>query len=156
MNRSGLETLVGVLVLAVAGAFTWYAVTTTGSGVGGASYELTARFDRVDGVAVGADVRVSGVKVGSVTGLTLDPSDYFVRMRFSVPATLKLPEDTVATITSDGLLGSRYLKLVTGNADEMIAPGGQVTRTQPPVDVIDLISRFAFSSGGGGGAAQRD
>jgi phospholipid/cholesterol/gamma-HCH transport system substrate-binding protein len=153
VSRSILESAVGFAVLAVAGGFAWYAATISGSAFGSKGYEITARFDRVGGVSVGSDVRLSGVKVGSVAKIVLDPESYFVDLTLSLPNSLKIPSETVVQITSDGLLGGRYVSLLPGNDDRMLKPGERLSRTQAPVDLIDLVSRFAFSSGSSGGAS---
>lgn len=150
MNRSILESAVGFAVLLVAGGFAWYAANVSGSAFSAKGYEIIARFDRVGGVSVGSDVRLSGVKVGSVAKIVLDPETYSVDLTLSLPSTLKIPSETVVQITSDGLLGSRYVSLVPGNDDRIIKPGERLSRTQAPVDLMDLVSRFAFSSGSSG------
>ncbi len=152
MNRSILESGVGLLVLLVAGGFAWYAANVSGTTFGRGGYEIVARFDRVGGVAVGSDVRLSGVKVGSVAKIVLDPESYSVDLTLSLPTTLKIPSETVVQITSDGLLGSRYVSLVPGNDEKILKPGERLTRTQAPVDLMDLVSRFAFSGGSSGGS----
>jgi len=147
MNRSLLESAVGFAVLLIAGGFAWYAATISGSSLGAAGYDIVARFDRVGGVSIGSDVRLSGVKVGSVAKIALDPESFSVDLTLTLPKTLKIPSETVVQITSDGLLGSRYVSLVPGNDDKILKPGDRLTRTQAPVDLLDLVSRFAFSSG---------
>jgi phospholipid/cholesterol/gamma-HCH transport system substrate-binding protein len=147
VNRSLLESAVGFAVLIVAGGFAWYAATISGSAFGAKGYEIVARFDRVGGVSVGSDVRLSGVKVGSVAKIVLDPETYSVDLTLSLPNNIKIPSETVVQITSDGLLGSRYVSLVPGNDDRMLKPGERIARTQAPVDLMDLVSRFAFSTG---------
>ena len=115
--------------------------------MGSAGYEILARFDRVGGISVGSDVRLSGVKVGSVAKIALDQDNFTVDLTLSLPKTLKIPSETVVQITSDGLLGSRYVSLVPGNDDKILKAGERLTRTQAPVDLIDLVSRFAFGTG---------
>jgi len=153
VNRSFLESAVGLIVLLVAGGFAWYAASVSGSAFSGKGYEILARFDRVGGVTVGSDVRLSGVKIGSVAKIALDPESYSVDVTLSLPSNLKIPSETVVQITSDGLLGSRYVSLVPGNDDRMLKPGERLTRTQAPVDLMDLVSRFAFSSGSSSGSS---
>jgi phospholipid/cholesterol/gamma-HCH transport system substrate-binding protein len=148
MKRNAVETIMGAVVLVVAALFLFFAYTT--SEVGAVSgYELGARFDRVGSLRTGADVRISGIKVGTVTGQTLDPKTFEAVVRLSVQPNLKLPVDTVAAITSSGLLGSDFLALTPGNEDETIKPGGTIGHTQPPMDLQSLIGQYIFSQGGG-------
>ena len=143
-QRNLAETLTGAVVLVVAVGFLGYAVANTGrTPVSG--YSLHARFDRIDGMAVGADVRVAGVKVGSVTSARVDPQTYQAEIGFTVQNAVKLPRDTSAEITSDGLLGGKYLALVPGGDETMLAAGGSVTITQSAVSLEQLLGKFIFS-----------
>ena len=143
-QRSLAETLTGAVVLVVAVGFLSYAVANTGrTPVSG--YSLLARFDRIDGLAVGADVRVAGVKVGSITAARVNPQTFQAEVAFTVQNAVKLPRDTSAEITSDGLLGGKYLSLVPGGDDRMLAAGGIVTITQSAISLEQLLGKFIFS-----------
>ncbi|HEY8351887.1 MAG TPA: outer membrane lipid asymmetry maintenance protein MlaD [Sphingomonadales bacterium] len=145
MKHNLVETLMGALVLAAAGFFLFFAYTNTSlRTVDG--YELTARFDRVDGLVNGADVRLSGIKVGTVVAQELDPRSYSAIVRMHIDPAVRLPEDTFARITSSGLLGSNYLALSPGASDVMLEPGDEIIETQGAVDLLTLLSKFA--SGG--------
>ena len=146
MGRSLVETIIGGVVLSVAVLFLVFAYRTADIGaVDG--YELMARFDRVDGLQSGSDVRVSGIKVGTIVGQTLDPQTFLAVVRMSIEDSVKLPVDTTAEVLSDGLLGSKYLALVPGGEDKNIEPGGEVKYTQGPVSLESLIGRLIFSAG---------
>ena len=143
-GRNFGELAAGAAVLAVALGFLGYAVVNTGrSSVGG--YALHARFDRIDGLAVGSDVRMAGVKIGSVVSTGVDPKTYQAMVRFSVASTLRLPRDSSAEVTSDGLLGGKFLALVPGGDDKMLADGGEVTITQSALSLEQLLGKFIFS-----------
>jgi phospholipid/cholesterol/gamma-HCH transport system substrate-binding protein len=145
MNRNVIETIMGGVVLIVAVVFLLFAYTSSNTrAVSG--YEVTAKFSRVDGLNSGADVRLSGIKVGSVVQQTLDPQTFEAVVRFTVRDSVKLPKDTAARILSDGLLGGNYLSLEPGGDDETIPPGGQIEHTQDPVNIADLLGRFVFGS----------
>jgi len=96
----------------------------------------------------GGDVRVSGIKVGSVLGTTLDPKTFLATVTMSVEPSVTLPDDTVAEIVSSGLLGDKYLSLVPGGSDKDIAPGGRVKFTQSSVSIEHLIGQMMFSPPG--------
>lgn len=148
MKRNAVETVMGGVVLVVAALFLFFAYTTSEvRAVSG--YELTARFDRVGSLRNGADVRISGIKVGTVTHQALDPKTFEAVIRLSVQPDLRLPIDTVAAITSSGLLGADFLSLTPGNEDATIKPGGTISHTQPPMDLQSLIGQYIFSQGGG-------
>jgi phospholipid/cholesterol/gamma-HCH transport system substrate-binding protein len=164
-GRSIAEVAAGAVVLLVAASFLAYAVLHSGRGGGGAEgMRLTARFDRIDGLANGADVRIAGVKVGSVTDSRIDPATFGAEVTLRVDRTLRLPSDTSAEITSEGLLGGKYVSLVPGGAERPLADGGRITETQGSVSLESLLGRFIFSvtqmnaqqaggGGDGGGAA---
>ncbi len=145
MNRSMIETVMGAVVLLVAvGAV----VLAFQSGIGrtGTGYEVTAEFDNASGLVPGAEVRMSGVKVGSVRGQRLDPDTYFAVVTLDISESIRLPSDTSARIIADGLLGANFVALEPGGDEEMIAPGGQINFTQGSVNVVAVLGRFIVSA----------
>ena len=152
MARSIVETVLGAIVLLVAIGFLGWAYARSNVGNPG-GYELNASFDRADGIDAGADVRISGVKVGAVTAQSLDPESFRAKLSFSVRSDLKLPADTSAAIVSSGLLGGKFLSLVPGGDDKILQPGGTITLTQSSVNLEDLIGRYIFGQGAGAGAS---
>jgi phospholipid/cholesterol/gamma-HCH transport system substrate-binding protein len=144
-----IETVMGAVVLVVAALFLFFAYTTSQvRAVQG--YQLTAQFDRVDGIRDGSDVRIAGVKVGTILSERLNPKTFLATLSMSIDPSYKLPEDTVAEIVSAGLLGDRYVALVPGGSDQMLPPGGQIKYTQSPVSLENLIGQMIFSQPGGG------
>jgi len=150
MQNSTVETLIGAVVIAVAALFLFFAYTGSGVGAISGGYDVTARFDRADGVNVGTDVRLSGIKVGTVQKLSLDPKTYNAVVTISMGNAIKLPDDSSVRITSDGLLGNQYLSIEPGGSMQMIKPGGQIENTQGSIDLIGLLGKFAFSPSAGG------
>lgn len=143
-RRNAAELLTGAVVIIVAAAFLFYAVA--GSGRASADgYDLHARFDRIDGLAIGADVRLAGVKVGRVLTERIDPQTFQAVVTFSVQNDIKLPKDSSAQITTSGLLGGSVLAVVPGGATATIPPGGTVTITQSAVSLEDLLGKFIFN-----------
>jgi phospholipid/cholesterol/gamma-HCH transport system substrate-binding protein len=144
MNRNAIETIMGAVVLVVAAVFLFFAYTTTQvHAVGG--YTLTAQFDKVDGLRDGSDVDISGIKVGSVISQTLDPKTFFATLTISMDPSIQLPVDSVATITSPGLLGDKFLSIEPGNEDQLIPPGGRITHTQSGMSLESLIGQMIYS-----------
>jgi phospholipid/cholesterol/gamma-HCH transport system substrate-binding protein len=140
-------------VLIVAVVFLVFAYTSTSSGTV-SGYAVTAKFGSVSGIGPGSDVKLSGIKVGSVIGTELDPKDYAAVVSLSIANAVKLPTDSSARVLSDGLLGGSYLDLQPGADDTMIEAGGQILTTQDPINIVDLLGRFVFGgldkqSGGG-------
>ena len=147
-KEEAAETLVGAVVALVAVGFLVFAVARAGESEGGGGYKLTAAFDRVDGVAVGSDVRMSGVKVGAVQAVALDPQDYRAKLTVAIDPNVKVPTDSVARIASDGLLGGAYVSIEPGGSADMLPVGGQFENTQGSVDLITLFASFARGNGG--------
>jgi phospholipid/cholesterol/gamma-HCH transport system substrate-binding protein len=140
------ETLIGGIVVAIAAAFLFFAYTSTGSGnVSG--YDVTAKFSSADGIATGTDVRLHGIKIGTVSAMVLDPKTYLAVVKLAIRKDVKLPDDSSVKITSSGFLGSSYIAVQPGGSDKMIADGGELTNTQGSVDVMGLIGRAVMGGG---------
>jgi phospholipid/cholesterol/gamma-HCH transport system substrate-binding protein len=150
MQNSVVETLIGAAVIAVAVLFLSYAYTSTGSGAI-SGYEVTAKFNRADGVNVGSDVRLSGIKVGTVSKMVLDPASYNAVLTIALESSVQVPDDSSVRITSEGLLGNQYLSIEPGGSPDKIKPGGEIEYTQGSVDLMGLLGKAVF--GGGGGSA---
>lgn len=148
MSENATEVLVGGAVLAAAVGFFLYAGQVTGFEGGGDSYVLNASFRSADGIGVGTDVRLAGVRVGSVTGLALNPATFRADVDFTVMTGIEIPDDSQAVIASEGLLGGNFLELVPGGAVSNLAPGDEVYETQSAVSLTTLLMR-AVGSGGG-------
>ena len=148
MRGNVIETVLGAVVLVVAALFLFFAYKTsqlrTVSG-----YELNAEFTRIDGIRQGSDVRISGIKIGSVTAEQLDPKTFLATVRMSIDPTVQLPDDTVAEIVSSGLLGDKYMSLVPGGSDKVIPAGGKIKYTQASISLESLIGQTIFSPPGG-------
>jgi phospholipid/cholesterol/gamma-HCH transport system substrate-binding protein len=145
-GRSLAEVAAGGVVLLVAVAFLIFAVTNSGrGGIGGTAMSLSAKFDRIDGLAPGADVRIAGVKVGSVTDQRIDPQSFLAVLTLRVDGSLRLPSDSSAEIASEGLLGGKFVSIVPGGSDRILADGGQITITQSAISLESLLGRFIFS-----------
>jgi len=145
MRGNVIETVMGAVVIAVAALFMVFAYKTSQlRSVAG--YQVTADFARVDGIRQGSDVRISGIKIGSVVAEVLDPKTFLANVRMSIDPSVQLPDDTVAEIISAGLLGDKYMSLVPGGSDKVIPPGGKITYTQSSVSLENLIGQMMFSA----------
>jgi len=143
VGRNIVETIVGALVLVVAGVFVFYAFAKSDRN-GPAGYEIIARFDRIDGLKRGADVTLSGVKVGTVTGFDLDRKTYQAVVRMLVSSNVSLPADTHAKIVSESLLGGMVVVLEPGGDTKMLPAGGEIQVTQGAIPLSELIAKFMF------------
>lgn len=150
MGRSIFETILGAVVLVIAGVFMVFAYSSADlHKVKG--YTLTANFPMVDGLKDGIDVKVNGVKIGSVTGLNLltdpGPNQYLVTVSMSIDPSVRLPTDTMALVATESLLGGKYMSLEPGIDEDMIKTDGtgRVTRTQAPLRLDDMIGQLIYS-----------
>lgn len=148
MQNSAVETLIGAVVIGIAVAFLAFAYSSTGAGpISG--YEVTAKFNRADGVNIGTDVRLSGIKVGTVSRMSLDPMTYNAVLTLALESSVKLPDDSSVRITSDGLLGNQYVTIEPGGSQMHLAAGGEIENTQGSIDLIGLLGKAMFGAGGG-------
>lgn len=147
MGRNIVETIVGALVLLVAGVFVFYAFAKSDR-TGPDGYEVVARFGRIDGLKRGADVTLSGVKVGTVTGVSLDSKTYQAIVRMTVASNVNLPADTNAKIVSESLLGGTVVSLEPGNEKNLIRASGEIQNTQDSIPLTELIAKFMFGGTG--------
>lgn len=144
MKRNVIETVLGAVVLTVALVFLVFSYST--ANVGSVSgYQVTANFSNTGGLNIGDPVQISGVKVGTVSRLDLNPETYLARVTLSVAPNVKLPDDTAALISSTSLLGGRYLELQPGASEDLLGPGGHIQFTQAPQNLEQLLGQFIFS-----------
>ncbi|MEA1939028.1 MAG: outer membrane lipid asymmetry maintenance protein MlaD [Pseudomonadota bacterium] len=144
MKRNAIEAVMGAVVLITAAFFLSFAYGSANlSPVDG--FEYKARFSRIDGLMAGSDVRISGVKVGSVLDLNLDRETFFAFVRLSLNKEYKLPIDTLAVVSSDSLLGDKYLDLEPGIEEEFIKPGGLIEYTKSSVSIEQLLGKVIYS-----------
>lgn len=144
MKRNVIETVLGAVVLVVAIVFLGFSYSAANVGdVDG--YAVTADFTGTGGLNVGDSVQISGVKVGSVSKIALKPEDYMARVTMEINDSVKLPDDTSAFISSESLLGGKYLELQPGGSEEMLGSGGHIEYTQAPQNLEQLLGKFIFS-----------
>ena len=144
MQKNIVETVLGAVVLLIAGGFLAFFYKTTDirptSG-----YVITAAFSKIDGLDTGSPVRISGVKVGQVLDFSLDPKNFRAIVRMNINDGIKLPKDTAAVIASSGLLDGKFMSLDPGADEEMLQPGDQIEFTQSTPGLEQLLGQVIFS-----------
>jgi phospholipid/cholesterol/gamma-HCH transport system substrate-binding protein len=138
------EMIVGVFVLTVALFFFNYIYSKSGYDHG-SGYTLIAKFDKADGLSEGSDVKLSGIKIGKILDMKVDPESFLAVVKFSVPKGLKLPTDTGAGVSSDGLFGGKYLSITPGGEDEFLNEGDEIENTSGPINIESLIGKIVLS-----------
>lgn len=145
MSRSVIETVLGAIVLV--GAFVFLVFSYSKGDAGEVTgYSITADFSGIGGLKIGDDVQISGVKIGQVAGIMLDPESYLARVTMEIDNDVKLPDDSSATISSQSLLGGRYMALEPGASEDMLGDGGKIEFTQAPQNLEEILGKFIFSA----------
>lgn len=156
MERNVVETIMGAVVLLVAAVFVVIAYQSGNVSTAKNGYNVTASFKQLGAINIGNDVRISGIKVGSVINQRLDPKTYLAVVTMNINGDIKLPTDSSAAIVSDGLLGGKYIELEPGADETYLKDGGVIHYTQDAVNFEQLIGKFAFGSVSGSGAKPAD
>jgi phospholipid/cholesterol/gamma-HCH transport system substrate-binding protein len=144
-SSTAFETIVGACVVVLAVGFFAYAAKTAGVGGGaGGGYKVVAEFDNAEGINIGTDVRLAGIKIGSVTGESLNHENYMARIEMTLDPKIVLADDTAAKITAEGLLGGKFISMDPGGSDVKLAEGSVMSLTQGAVDIWSLISQAMF------------
>lgn len=147
MANNAIETVMGAVVLAVAGGFLYFAYNNSNvKPIEG--YAVTAAFSNISGISPGSDVRVGGIKIGVVEKMILDPKSYQAIATMRVGNDVKLPDDSSAAVQSAGLLGEKFIAIEPGGDENNLADGGKIQFTQPSVSIEEMIGKFVFSGGG--------
>lgn len=142
MREDTTEVIVGAAVLAAALGFLWYLVGAAGWGGGPVGQELRANFRSAEGVTVGTDIRMAGVSIGTVSGLSLNTDTYRAEAVFAIEEGVPIPDDSAAVVASEGLLGGTFVEIVPGGSFDMYADGALIEDTQGAVSLIQLLMTF--------------
>ena len=147
MKNSKLELSVGLFVLLGLAAITYLTIKLgTGSLIGGDTYLIESRFANAGGIHQGCSVLLSGVTVGRVEGVRMDPSDYSAIVTLRITSALHLPTDSMASVKTSGLIGDKFIALSPGADEVFLKPGNRITMTESAVDLESLIGKMAFGS----------
>lgn len=147
MAHNTSEVLIGGAVLATALGFLAFVSTTTGFSGGASGYPLTASFRSADGISIGTDVRLAGVKIGTVTGIDLNPETFRADATISVAEGIEIPDDSAISVSSEGLLGGNFVEILPGGSPFILETGAEFTSTQGSVSLVSLLMKFVGSSG---------
>jgi phospholipid/cholesterol/gamma-HCH transport system substrate-binding protein len=146
MARKLPELLTGFAVIIIAVAFLVYALGQANA-VSSGGYPLRAQFSSIGGLTTGSDVKVGGVTIGHVADESLDPNTYAAVIKVVIDDNIKIPDDSSAAISSDGLLGGDYVAVSPGGSGTMLKPGQSFQVTQSAINIEDLLGKFIFSMG---------
>ena len=143
MNKKPVETIMGIVVIFVAAFFLYFAYQVSDLQVV-KGYDINARFLKVGGLNVGSDVRINGIKVGTVIAQNLDPEDYVADVKLSISSNIQLPKDSVVSVVSDGLVGNKFIKIEPGKSKEFLQNGDTVANTKDFKTPEDMVGEIIF------------
>lgn len=149
MFKKPVETIMGLVVLTIAILFLAFAYNVSDLQVV-KGYNLSAEFMKVGGLSTGSDVRINGIKVGTVTGQTLNNEDYTVKVTFSISSDVKLPKDSTVAIVGDGLMGNKFVKIEPGSSKEFLNDGDSFVKTKDFKTLEDMVGEIIFMVTDGG------
>ncbi len=143
MNKRPVETIMGIVVIVIAALFLFFAYRVSDLQVV-KGYTVSAHFLKVGGLTIGSDVRLNGIKVGTVISQKLNPEDYVAEIKMSLASDLKLPKDSSAIIASDGLMGNKFIKLEPGKDSEILKDGDEISNTKDFKTLEDMVGEIIF------------
>lgn len=143
MHKKPVETIMGLVVLVIALLFLGFAYSVSDLQVV-KGYTVNAEFTKVGGLSIGSDVRINGIKVGTVTAQDLNNEDYTVKVTFSIAQNVKLPKDSVAAIAGDGLMGNKFVKIEPGMAKEYLQDGDSFAKTKNFKTIEDMVGEIIY------------
>lgn len=142
-----LELIVGLFMLAGIIAITFLALRLGDIGLFNQDeYTVTARFTSASGLTQGAAVEMAGVKVGQVRQLQFDPEEYVAVVTMALDNSVKIPEDSIASVRTSGIIGDKFIKLSAGGSDIILEAGDEILETEPSINLEELISKYIFES----------
>ncbi|GAA5252102.1 outer membrane lipid asymmetry maintenance protein MlaD [Candidatus Rickettsia kedanie] len=147
MKQNIIETIIGFIVLIIALLFLIFAYNTGSSITSSKGYQVTVNFQSAEGIAVGSDVMISGIKIGSVKKITLDPNSFYASVYLNINDDVKIPKDSKAQVVTSGLLGGKYISIVPGNDDEYLAANEEIRYTQSAINIESLINKIVSAFG---------
>lgn len=144
MRHNLIEAIVGAIVLAVAGFFFLSAYSSSQKNMPD-GYTVYALFERIDGLTIGSDIKMSGVKIGIIHNVEINPKTYQAKVTMMLRRDIQIPEDSSAEVASESLLGGKYIALIPGGSEQFLKPNGEIIYTQSSISFEGLISKFLFS-----------
>jgi phospholipid/cholesterol/gamma-HCH transport system substrate-binding protein len=142
MKSNPIETVIGALVVVAAAVFLYFASNVVGVSGQGDTYTVSASFRSAEGISLGTDVRMAGVKIGSVTSMELSPSTFRAEIDVEIKNKIEIPDDSAIAVTSEGLLGGNFIEIIPGASEFSVENGGEIEDTQGSVSFISLLMKF--------------
>lgn len=145
MKQGAFETILGMIILLGAAVFFMYAYKISGLSDTGTHYKVTANFDNVEGINKGSDIKISGIKIGEVAEIVLEPGSYYATVIFSLNKDVALPIDSRAQIVTSGLIGGKYISIEPGTDEQHLKDNDKVIYTKSAMNIENLINKLVYS-----------
>ncbi len=144
MKVNFLDAFLGFCVLFVTSLFLVYIYIILDTNLFGSDrFQLHARFDNIDGIVVGSKVKMSGVNIGTVKNISLEPEDFYALITMNFDKQFNFPDDTEASVQLEGLLGGSYISILPGGSDVMLLNDQEILYTQGSTSILNLMLKFA-------------
>lgn len=145
MKNNIIETVVGFFVIVVAFSFFFYAYNVSNSARVTGGYRLNANFENIEGISIGSDVKLSGIKIGQVDNIHLDKDTFFANVTFRILSDISIPKDSRVIVSTSGLIGGKYIRINPGASDITLSEGDKFIFTQSALNIEDLIAKLMYS-----------
>jgi phospholipid/cholesterol/gamma-HCH transport system substrate-binding protein len=142
MKSNPIETVIGALVVVAAAVFLYFASNVVGVSGPRDTYTVSASFRSAEGISLGTDVRMAGVKIGTVTGMELSPTTFRAEIVVEIQKKIEIPDDSAIAVTSEGLLGGNFIEIIPGASEFPVEDGGEIEDTQGSISFISLLMKF--------------
>ena len=147
-EKQHTEMLVGIFLLIGIIAITFLALRIGDFQLlNNQQYIIKAEFTSASGLKKGAHVEIAGVSVGKVTNIIFNPETYLAEVHIAIENTIQIPDDSIASIRTSGIIGDKFLKISPGGSDNIIEPNMIILETEPSINLEELISKYIFESG---------
>jgi len=157
MKKYTQETVVGIFVVIGLLAIAYMTVKLGNVGfLGENSYSLYAKFNKVTGLRVGNPVNMFGLEIGRVESFKMDQENQLVVVDFKINKGIKIYDDAIASIKTEGLIGDKFVSIDPGGGGDLLKAGDIITDTESPTDIMDLVSKYAFGDVGSGEKKEKD
>ena len=144
MKINFIDAFLGFLVLLLTGLFLIYMYITIDSKFFKSDgFQLQARFDNIDGIVAGSKVKLSGVNIGTVKSISLEPEDFYALITMNFDKQFNFPDDTEASVQLEGLLGGSYISILPGGSDVILLNDQEILYTQGSTSILNLMLKFA-------------
>ena len=145
MKEKSIETFVGLIVIVITISFFSYAYSKVNTKSSDKGYSLYVQFEDIEGLSEGSDVKLSGIKIGTVNRIHLENSTYYAKVELTIYSDIQIPKDSRAIVATSGIMGGKYIRITPGSSEKMLANSGKIVFSQSAINLEDLVSKIVYS-----------